>query len=87
MLSFIDVHSDYNHVLKPKEDEEKTVFITEEGSFYYTVMPFGLCNAGTTFQLLMDKIFKEQIGRNVKAYVDDILIRSKKKENHLTDFQ
>lgn len=47
-------------------------------------MPFSLCNAGTMFQRLMNKIFKEQIGRNVESYVDGILVHSKRKEEHLT---
>lgn len=57
-----------------KEDEEKMAFITEAGTFCFTVMSFGLKNAGATFQWLMDKIFKNQIGWNVEVYSDGILV-------------
>lgn len=49
--------------------------ITEMGRFCYTVMPFGLKNAGATFQRLVDKVFKEQAGKNIEAYVGDILVK------------
>ncbi|GJY32392.1 reverse transcriptase domain-containing protein [Tanacetum coccineum] len=54
------------------KDEEKTGFHTEEGVFYYTKMPFGLKNAWATYQRLVDSAFKEQIGVNLEAYVDDM---------------
>ncbi|GKD44030.1 reverse transcriptase domain-containing protein, partial [Tanacetum coccineum] len=57
-----------------KKDEEKTAFHTEEGVFCYTKMPFGLKNAGATYQRLVDSAFKEQIGVNLEAYVDDMVI-------------
>ncbi|KAL0394641.1 UNVERIFIED_CONTAM: hypothetical protein Slati_4430300 [Sesamum latifolium] len=50
-------------------------------------MPFGLKNAGATYQRLMDKIFRPQIGRNVEVYVDDMLVKSKKAEDHVTDLE
>lgn len=50
-------------------------------------MHFGLKNASETFQRLMDMVFKKKIGRNVEVYVDDILVRSEKAENHLQDLQ
>lgn len=50
MLSFMDAHFCYNQVLMAKVDEEKMTFITKEGNFYYTIMPFGLCNVEATFQ-------------------------------------
>lgn len=87
MLSFMDAHSEYNQISIAKEDEEKTAFITEEGAFCYIVMSFGLKNAGATFQRLINKIFEKQISRNVDAYVDDILVRSKEKQNHLMDLE
>ncbi|KAL0455843.1 UNVERIFIED_CONTAM: hypothetical protein Slati_0923500 [Sesamum latifolium] len=50
-------------------------------------MPFGLKNAGATYQRLMDKIFRPQIGRNVEVYVDDMLVKSKKAEEHVKDLE
>ncbi|GJR47031.1 reverse transcriptase domain-containing protein [Tanacetum coccineum] len=63
-----------------EEDEEKTAFITSQGIFCYTKMPFGLRNAGATYQRLVDKAFHKQIGRNFEVYVDDLVIKSRMKD-------
>nr|GEV67404.1 reverse transcriptase domain-containing protein [Tanacetum cinerariifolium] len=60
-----------------KEDEEKTAFITNQGIFCYTKMPFGLRNGGATYQRLVGKAFHKQIGRNLEVYVDDLVIKSR----------
>ncbi|GKC21375.1 reverse transcriptase domain-containing protein [Tanacetum coccineum] len=60
-----------------KKDEEKMAFHTDEGVFCYTKMPFGLKNVGATYQRLVDTIFEGQIRRNLEAYVDDMVIKSK----------
>jgi len=57
-------------------NREKTSFVTSQCLFYYKVMPFDLKNAGTTYQRLMNKMFAQQIGRNVQVYVDDMLVKS-----------
>ena len=62
-------------------DQEKTSFVTSQGLFYYKVMPFGLKNAGATYQRLMNKMFAQQIGRNVQVYVDDMLVKSRREED------
>ncbi|KAL0401563.1 UNVERIFIED_CONTAM: hypothetical protein Slati_4186200 [Sesamum latifolium] len=62
-------------------------FITSEGTFCYVAMPFGLKNAGATYQRLVDKIFCPQIGRNVEVYVDDMLVKSKKAADHVKDLE
>ncbi len=67
------------------EDEEKTAFITDGGTYCYKVMPFGLKNAGTTYQRLVSRIFKDQIGRNMEVYVDDMLVKSKVAQDHIAD--
>jgi hypothetical protein len=59
-----------------RDDEEKTAFITDEGIFCYTKMPFGLKTAGATYQRLMGKVFKEQIGKNLEVHVDDLLSKA-----------
>ncbi|RDX61680.1 Retrovirus-related Pol polyprotein from transposon 17.6, partial [Mucuna pruriens] len=64
------------------DDEEKTAFITDYGAFCYKVMLFGLKNAGATYQRLMDKNFKDVIGRDVEVYVDDIVAKSKGGEDY-----
>ena len=50
-------------------------------------MPFGLKNAGATYQRLVNKMFHDQIGRNVEVYVDDMLVKSKTDEDHLIDLK
>ena len=68
-------------------DQEKTSFVTSQGLFCYKVMPFGLKNARATYQRLMNKMFAHQIGRNVQVYVDDMLVKSLRKDDHLDDFR
>ncbi|GJV84244.1 reverse transcriptase domain-containing protein [Tanacetum coccineum] len=70
-----------------EEDEDKTAFYTVEGVFCYKKMPFSLKNAGATYQRLVDKVFSHQIGRNLEAYVDDIVIKSTSKKEMLKDIQ
>ena len=57
-------------------DQEKSSFMTSQGLFYYKVMPFDLKNVGMTYQRLMNKMFAQQIGKNVQVYVDDMLVKS-----------
>ncbi|XP_075499316.1 uncharacterized protein LOC142537709 [Primulina tabacum] len=63
----------YHQIPLSMEDQDKVSFITSEGTFCYVVMPFGLKNLRATYQRLMDRVFSEQVGRNVKVYVDDIM--------------
>ena len=68
-------------------DQEKTSFVTSQGLFCYKVIPFGLKNAGATYQRLVNHMFRPQIGRNVEVYVDDMLVKSQDEEIHLDDLQ
>ncbi|GKC91112.1 reverse transcriptase domain-containing protein [Tanacetum coccineum] len=70
-----------------KEDEEKMTFITRHGIFCYSKMPFGLKNAGATYQRLVDKAFQKQIGRNLEVYVDDLVIKSRTKQDITRDIE
>jgi ribonuclease HI len=83
----MDAFSGYNQIMMDDVDQEKTSFITSKGLFCYKVMPFGLKNAGATYQRLMNKMFHHQIGRNVEVYVDDMLVKTKDEENHLEDLK
>ncbi|RDX80993.1 Retrovirus-related Pol polyprotein from transposon opus, partial [Mucuna pruriens] len=74
----MDAYSGYNQIRMHPEDEEKTAFITDDGAFCYKVMPFGLKNAGATYQRLMDKVFKEDI----EVYVDDMVAKSENGRSH-----
>ncbi|RDX73390.1 Retrovirus-related Pol polyprotein, partial [Mucuna pruriens] len=82
LLSFMDAYSSYNQIRMHPQDEEKTAFITESGAFCYRVMPFGLKNAGATYQRLMDRIFKEIMGVSIEVYVDDMVVKSTEAQKH-----
>ena len=77
----------YNQIKMKDEDQEKTSFVTSQGLFCNKVMPFGLKNAGATYQRLMNKMFAHQLGRNVQVYVDDMLVKSVRENDHLSDLQ
>ena len=83
----MDAFSGYNQIKMNEEDQERTSFVTSQGLFCYKVMPFGPKNAGLTYQRLMNKMFAHQIGRNVQVYVDDMLVKSLRENNHLVDLQ
>ncbi|GBG86574.1 hypothetical protein CBR_g41636 [Chara braunii] len=83
VFSKIDLKSGYRLIEVDPADQHKTAFKTRDGLYEFTVMPFGLTNAPATFQSLMDKVLREQIGRFVVVYLDDILIFSKSMEEHL----
>ncbi|CAL2228165.1 unnamed protein product [Prunus armeniaca] len=86
-LSFMDGSSGYNQIRMLPEDEELTAFRTPKGIYCYKVMPFGLKNAGTTYQHVMQKIFGDMLHKNVECYVDDLVIKSKRREDHLKDLR
>ena len=77
LLCFLDAFSGYHQIKMAVEDEEKTAFITPQGCYCYTCMPFGLKNAGATFQRAMRVCMGPQMGRNVEAYIDDIVVKTK----------
>ena len=83
----MDAFLGYNQIRMDDAGQEKTSFITSQGLFYYKVMPFGLKNAGTSYQRLMNKLFANQIGRNVEVYIDDMLIKSQREDDHLEDLK
>nr|CAN73595.1 hypothetical protein VITISV_004697 [Vitis vinifera] len=87
MLSFLDAFSGYHQIPMSLADEEKTAFITPHDLYCYKVMPFGLKNAGATYQRLMTKIFKPLIGHTVEVYIDDIVVKSKTREEHVLHLQ
>nr|GEW44482.1 reverse transcriptase domain-containing protein [Tanacetum cinerariifolium] len=70
-----------------KVDEEKTAFHTEQGVYCYTKMPFGLKNAGATYQRLMDKAFEGQVRRNIEVYVDDLVVKSHTETEMVRDIE
>ena len=87
LLSFMDAFSGYTQIKMEESDQENTSFITSQRLFCYKVMPFGLKNAGATYQRLMNKMFAHQIGRNVQVYVGDMLVKSLREDDHLGNLQ
>ena len=87
LLSFIDAFSRYNQIKMDEVDQKKTSFITSQCLFCYKAMPFGLKNAGATYQRLVNHMFHPQIGQNVEVYVDDMLVKSTREMQHLDDLQ
>ena len=78
LMSFLDGFSGYNQVLVHPDDQLKTTFITKCGTYTYRKMPFGLINAGATFQRAMDIAFKGLVNKSVVIYLDDVTVYLKK---------
>ncbi|BBN67449.1 hypothetical protein Prudu_80S000100 [Prunus dulcis] len=78
MLSFMDGNAGYNQIMVAEEDIHKTTFMCPGhiGAFEYTVMPFGLRNAGATYQRPMNSVFHDMIGHSLEVYIDDVVIKS-----------
>ena len=86
-LSFMDGSSGYNQIRMAPRDEELTAFRTPKGIYCYKVMPFGLKNAGATYQRAMQRIFDDMLHKNVECYVDDLVVKSKQRVGHIVDLR
>lgn len=82
-FSTLDLASGYNQVPVAEEDKYKTAFCTPFGLFEFNRMPFGLCNAPSTFQRLMERIFGDQSFQSLLLYLDDVIIFSSSIDQHL----
>jgi hypothetical protein len=87
LLCFLDAFFGYHQIGMAREDEEKTAFITPWGVYCYVCMPFGLKNAGDTFQRLMRKALGAQMGRNAEAYVNDIIVKTHESHTFIEDLE
>jgi hypothetical protein len=87
LLSFLDAYSGYPQISLAIDDEEKIAFIMLFGIFCYTKMAFGLKNGRATYQKCVHIILENQIGRNVEAYIDDIVVKSEKCGDLLNDLK
>nr|MCH9869614.1 RNA-directed DNA polymerase [Serratia marcescens] len=86
-FSFMDGSSGYNQIKMAPEDEKHTAFRTPLGIYCYKVMPFGLKNAGATYQRAMTYIFDDLIHKLVECYVDDLVVKSRSRTDHLEDLR
>ena len=82
LVSFMDGFSGYNQIKMAPKDMTKTSFTTEWGIYCYTAMPFGLKNAGATYQRMATTLLHDMMHNEVEVYVDDMIVKSKDRENH-----
>ena len=87
MLSFLDAFLGYHQIPMHPPGVEKTSFITPRGLYCYNVMPFGLKNAGATSKRLVTKMFRSLLGSTMEVYIDDMLVKSKQRQDHATHLQ
>ena len=82
LMSFMDSSSGYNQIKMAPKDMTKTTFTTEWGIYYYTVMPFGLKNAGATYQRMATALLHDMMHNEVKVNVNDMIVKSEHRGSH-----
>ena len=84
-ISFLNAFQGYHQIPLALDDQEKTAFVTPIRNYHYKVVPFGLKNAGFTYQKMMTRMFESQLGKNIEIYIDDMVVKSKIVSEHLGD--
>ena len=84
-MSFLNAFQGYHQIPLTLDDQEKTTFVTSIGNYHYKVMPFSLKNAGSTYQRMMTKMFESQMGKYIKVYIDDMVVKSNIVSKHIED--
>ena len=87
LFSFMDGFSGYSQIRMVSEDMEMTTFLTMWGTFCYKVMPFGLKNAGTTYQRAMVTLFHNMMHKKIEVYVDDMIAKSQGEDDHVINLK
>jgi hypothetical protein len=87
LLYFLDCYSGYHQITLKEKDQIKTTFITPFGTYAYKTMSFGLKNARATYQRAIRICFADQLHRNVEAYVDDVVIKTRNPNNLIADLE
>jgi hypothetical protein len=85
LLSFLDCYSGYHQIALKEEDQIKTAFITLFGAYAYTTISFGLKNTGATYQRAIQLCLADQLHRNIEAYVDDMVIKTRSHDEFITN--
>jgi hypothetical protein len=86
-MSIMDGSSGYNQIKMNEHDAMDTAICTLKGNFYYTVMPFGMKNAGATYQRVMTIVLHDLIHQSVECYIDDIVVKTRERQNHQDDLR
>jgi dsDNA-binding SOS-regulon protein len=87
LLCFLECYSGYHQIAIKEEDQEKIAFITPFGAYCYTTMSFGLKNVGATYQRAIQACFKMQLNKNVEAYVDDVVVKTRNSDTLIADLE
>ena len=87
LLSLLHYYSGYHQIALKEEDQIKTTFITPYVAYAYKTMSFGLKNDGATYQRAIQLCFTDQLHRNVEAYVDDVVVKTKSQDQFITDLE
>jgi hypothetical protein len=87
LLCFLDCYSGYHQIAIKEEDQEQTAFITPFGAYCYTTMSFGLKNVNATYQRAIQACFKRQLNKNLEAYVDDVVVKTRSSDTLITDVE
>jgi hypothetical protein len=85
LLCFLDFYAGYHQIALHPDDEDKMAFITPLGIYCYKVMTLGLKNVGATYQKAIQKCLASQIGKNIEAYVDDVVVKTTKEDKLIAD--
>ena len=84
-MSFLDAFQGYHQIPLALGDQESTAFITPIGNYHYKVMPFGLKNAGATYQRMITRMFEPQLGKNNEIYIDNMVVKSRVESEHVNN--
>ena len=84
-MSFLDAFQGYHQIPLALDDQEKTVFVTPIGNYYYKVMPFSLKNAGSIYQRMMIRMFELQLVKSIEVYINDMVVKSQVVFEHVRD--
>ena len=84
-MRFLDVFQGYHQIALAPKDQENTSFITPEGNYHYTIMPFELKNARATYQRMVTRMFTELISKTVEVYINDMVVKTKERVGHACD--